>query len=465
MFSRTRSISASASPRPWLTPLLALIALSSSACSGEDIVRIDSPLEPAPSDEQPADEETPPRDEPPANVEPAPGNEPSEEPTDEEETPVEEEQPPAEETPAETSLYAVSSLVFSPETTSTYVSLIDSLTPQSVSLEDSYEFTGTGDLWVNAGEVFVADSESVTVTKYAVEGRDLVDRDRLSFAAYGLTSLGFWLNKFISPTKAYLLNGASEVIVWNPESMEITGTIPLPEIEVPVGFQVFNGYSDRAAVVRDGKLYQTLYFTDESFFQYTPSSAIAVFDVETDQLLQVLDAPCPGLDYATQDDNGDIYFSAWVYAPGGAVALNQPSTCVVRIPSGSDTPEVAFTLADVTDGREGGVMTYLGDGHALISVLHDERVELTPDTDPSAVAFANNWRFWNYDIETGTAEPIESIDFNAGAQYSFDIDGTTRMLVALADYSATDVYDVTTEGEVTKAFGTTGWAVRLFKVR
>jgi hypothetical protein len=427
VFSHTRPVASTTSTRPWLAPLLASIALSSSACSGEDIVRID-PLEPAPVDEQPSDEE---------------------------------QQPPGDE---QASLYAISSLVFGPDTTTTYVSLLDSLAPQSVDLADAYEFSGTADLWVNEGDVFVADGESLTVTKFALEGRELVERERLSFGSYGLTSLGFWLNKFISPTKAYLLNGASEVIVWNPESMEISGTIPLPALEAPDGFQVFNGYSDRAAVVRDGKLYQTLYFTDEAFFQYTPSSAIAVFDVASDELLEVLDAPCPGLDHATQDENGDIYFSAWVFAPGGAVALDQPSTCVVRIPSGSDTPEVAFTLADVTDGREGGVMRYLGDGHALISVLHDERVELTPETDPSAVAFAANWRFWNYDIASGTAEPIESIGFNAGAQYSFDIDGTTRMLVALADYSATDVYDVTPAGETTKVIDTAGWAVRLFQV-
>jgi hypothetical protein len=415
VFLRTRPSAPDAGDRHGPTPLLALLALVCSACSGDDTVRID-PLEPEPGS-------------------------------------------------AETPLYAISSLVFGPDDTSTYVSLLDSLEPQSVDLGDSYEFAGSADLWVNGGQIFVAGSEERSVTRYELEGDELVERERLSFASYGLDSLGFWLNKFISPTKAYLLNGASEVIVWNPRSMEITGTIPLPELDAPAGFRVFNGYSDRAAVVRDGKLYQTLYFTDESFFEYTPSSAIAVFDVESDELLEVLDAPCPGLDYASLDENGDLYFSAWVYAPGGAAALAQPSTCVVRIPSGSDTPELAFTLADVTGGREGGVMRYLGDGHALLSVLHEERVELSAETDPSAVAFADNWRFWSYDIAGGTAEPIESIGFNAGAQYSFDIDGTTRMLVALADYSATDIYDVTPEGEATKVIDTAGWAVRLFRVR
>lgn len=434
--SPARSITAAPTPR-WLTPLLTLLALASSACSGDDIVTI-APLEPG--GEQPSDDE-----------QPSGGEQPSDG-----EQPANEIEPP---------LYALSSLVFSAEETSTYVELLDSLEPQSVELTDARELAGTADLWVDEGFVFVAASEERTVTKFAVEGRDLVERERVSFTAYGIDSLGFWLNKLISPTKAYLLNGASEVIVWNPQAMEITTTIALPELDAPAELRLFNGYSDRAAVVRDGKLYQTLYWTDETFFRYAPSSAIAVFDLERDELIEVLDAPCPGLDHATSDDEGNLYFSAWVYAPGGAVALDQPATCVVRIAAGSEAPEVAFNVADVTEGREGGVMRYLGDGRALLSVLHDEQVDLSETTDPGEVAFTDNWRFWTYDLASGSAERVESIDWNAGAQYSFDIDGKTRMLVALADYSATYVYDVTAAGETAPLLDTPGWSVRLFKVR
>jgi hypothetical protein len=405
-----------------------MLALSSSGCSGEDRSVLVTPLEPTPG----AGEE--------------PGGD----------TPADEEEPP---------LYAISTLVFGEEATSTYVALLDSLDQATVDFDSAREFSGTSDLWVNEGQIFIADGEALTITKFGVEDHQLVEGQSIGFGAYGLTELGFWLNKFISPTKAYLFNGASEAIVWNPAAMEITGTIPLPEIEAPDGLQLFNGYSDRAAVVRDGRLYQPLYFTDETFFQFAPSSLIAVFDVETDALVDVLDVPCPGLDHATIDDRGDIYFSAWVYAPGGAVALDQPSTCVVRVPE-SGAPSVAFRFADVTGGREGGVMRYIGNGRALLSVLHDERVTITPTTDPAAVAFAANWRFWTYDIAGGAAAPIETIDWNAGAQYSFDIDERTLMLVALADYSATDVYDLGADAQAPRrVLDTQGWSVRLFEVR
>lgn len=67
-----------------------------------------------------------------------------------------------------------------------------------------------------------------------------------------------------------------------------------PELPAPPGFQVFPGYSDRAARVRDGKLYQPLYTTDDTFFSYAAETRIVVVDVATDDVESVLEAPCPG---------------------------------------------------------------------------------------------------------------------------------------------------------------------------
>jgi hypothetical protein len=127
--------------------------------------------------------------------------------------------------------------------------------------------------------------------------------------------------------------------------MEITRTIPLPALTAPAqGLQLMNGYSDRSAVVRDGRLYQPLYWTDETYFEFAPSSPIAVIDLATDTVLGTLDAPCPGLDFATQAENGDLYFSSWIFAAGGAAVIAQPATCVARIPAGGSQPELAFRL-------------------------------------------------------------------------------------------------------------------------
>lgn len=110
-------------------------------------------------------------------------------------------------------------------------------------------------------------------------------------------------------------------------------------------------------------------------------------------------------------------------------------------------------------------MRYLGDGRAVLSVLHDERFAVSAAPSASELTFAANWRFWSLDVASNSAQMIDGVDWNAGAQYSFDIDKKTYTLVALADYSATTVFELRSEGALQPVFDTTGWATRLFRLR
>jgi hypothetical protein len=357
--------------------------------------------------------------------------------------------------------FVLGTMVFSTDGTTSYVSVLDSLESQTIDLAQAREFSGLADVWVHDGAVFVTELETLTIAKFEVVGAGLEERGRVSFAAYGLTDFGFWLNTFVSPTKAYFLHGADELIVWDPSAMEITGTVPLPTLEAREGFQVFPAYADRAARVRDGLLYQPLYWTDQDYFRFTPDSRIAVFDTATDELVDVLEAPCPGIDFATEDDAGDLYFSSWVFAPGGAATLDQPATCVVRVAADSDA--TATHLLDVgalTEGREGGAMRHVGGSAFLLSVLHDDHAT---GTDPAAVTYGANWRFWSYDAATGAASQIDAIDWNAGGAYATEVDGARYLLVPATDYSATTVYRLGADAPE-PAIETPGWAVRLFEI-
>jgi hypothetical protein len=370
----------------------------------------------------------------------------------------------APESPAGGPAYILSTLISDDEGTTGYVSVLDSLAPQAIDYTQAREFPGAADAWVHDGAVFVTDPEQFTITKFAVEGGALVEQGVVSFSAYGLSSFGFWLNTFVAADKAYFSNGTTEYIVWNPTTLAITGTLPLPEASPREGFRPFTAYSDRAAITRDGLLYQPFYYTDESYFLFAPASRILVIDVATDNVVSDIDAPCPGLDYGTIDEDGNIYFSSWVYAAGGAAVLEQPATCVFELPVQGE-PRVAFTLADVTEGRQGGVMRYVGNGRASLSVLHDERFPPSQAPSASELTFANNWRLWSYDIAAGSAALVDSIDWNGGAQYSFDIDQKTYMLVAASDYSTTTVYELGEGLSLAPVFDTEGWATRLFKLR
>jgi hypothetical protein len=364
----------------------------------------------------------------------------------------------------DTPRYVLSSVAFDADfNATTYLALLDSIDVDEIDLGQAREFAGFADLWVRDGSVFVSTGD-FTITKYSVEGRRLVEQGRLGFASYGPTDFGLHRNVFISPTKAYFLNGSSEYILWNPRSMEITGTLPLPKLADRDGLKAFPGYSDRAALVHDGLLYQPMYWTDESYFKFTPDSRVLLVDVERDEIVDVLDAPCPGLDFATEGASGNLYFSSWVFAPGGAAELSQPATCVVEMTQAAPSPSLSFHVADVTSGHEGGVMRHLGGDRFLLSVLHDEHAPESAAGDPQLVANGNNWRFWSYDRESGAASVLEGIGWNSGGTYAAAVGGRSLILVPTTDYSATTAYELLEDGSARRVFHTRGWSLRLFEL-
>jgi hypothetical protein len=364
------------------------------------------------------------------------------------------------------SLYALGSLVFGDAEDSVYVALLDSLGQQTVDLGKAREFPGAADIWVHEGALFLASDEDVTVTRFTFDGKALVEGARVSFAQLGLKSVGFWNNVFISATKAYMLNGPDEYVVWNPTTMEIAGSVKLPVPEVPAGFKAYPAYLDRTQVLRGGRLHQPIYVTDESYFKYLPESYVVVTDVEKDQVVEMLEAPCPGLDYATQDHAGHVYFSSWVYAPSGAAVLGQPPTCVAKLAAGESTISKAFAFSEVTGGHQGAALYHIAGGQGIMSILHEDHA--TGDrADVRNVGFGQNWRSWSYDFTTGKAALMESVDWHGGAHYSVRIDGEPLMLITNGEYTSSTVYrHAKAAGEApVRLFDTRGWAVRLFKVR
>lgn len=342
-----------------------------------------------------------------------------------------------------------------------FLTLLEELEPQAIDTRNSFEFPGSADMWSYNGSVYIAEAERREITRNVIENGDLVQKERVSFGAYGLNEFGFWLNTFISPTKAYFIHGTTQIIVWNPTTMMITKTIPLPQ-ETRAGFMPYTSYTDRAGVVRDGKMYLPMYWTDSKFFKYTPDTRIAVFDIATDTMIEVLSAPCPGIDFATVDDAKNIYFSSWIFAPGGAyIDATMPRTCIAKLgPEPGAVPVVAWKVNEIAGGREGGALRYMGNNRALLSVLHPEHATAT---DVETVTYGANWQFWTVDLTTGAATQNTTIDWNAGAAYSMTIDGQPYMLVPGDGYATSTLYHLTTPAPV-RLFDTDGWAMRLFSL-
>lgn len=419
-------------------------SLSLGACSDEDLVYLVQPATPTPSPEAPLDPA------PEAPAEPAPA-------------PV----PPA---GAETPAYIVGSTLNGPEGWNAYVAVLAELAPQNIDYEQVLEVPGRADVWVWDGKVFIAQSDAPVVSRYGVsDGLELVEEDgaRLSFAATGLASAQFWNAIWLTPEKAYMNNAAGlEYIVWNPRSMEIVGRVPHPSIEEREGFLVRNSSTNRGSVVRAGRAYHTYYWTDENYERYAPESRIAVYDVETDELVDVLEAPCPGLDVATQDEAGNLYFSSWTGLPGLSLVLGEPTSCAVKIPAGSDQIDPAWTLSwpDITEGRHGAALRYQGNGHGLVSIWHHERVEYDSTSDAFELIGTETWQTWRVDLAARSAVPLDGVAANSGAIYVEPIGDAVYALVPTEDYQSSQIYRI--DGEAAQPFfSTRGWATRLFQLR
>ncbi|WP_394840505.1 hypothetical protein LVJ94_06735 [Pendulispora rubella] len=363
--------------------------------------------------------------------------------------------------------YVVSSLVFTPEGGRTaYVSVLDSLQPQEIDYKKAREYSGAADTWVYGGMVYVSDNEKQTVTKFAVRGGALVEQGRISFGAYGFSDVGLWSNDFVSPTKAYMMNfKAREYVVWNPTTMTVTTTVRLPELEQRPGFIIDLGLADRSTEIRGGRLYQPIYWTDESYHNFTQDSRIAVIDVENDTFVKYIEAGCPDLDHGTQDDAGNLYFSNWQSAAVVHLVKKSPASCVVKIPAGKDEAEAAFTFASIADGHEGSALRYVGNGRMIFSAFDETRVTYDETTDPEPLIGSANWRIWSYDMATGKAAPLEGIDWNSGSFYAFEIDGRMHLLSPSAEWTGSTVYDLGDPSKPVELFKTRGWSLRLFKVR
>jgi hypothetical protein len=418
--------------RPKTSYLLLSLSLGVVACGGDDTTTMLG-LAPAAGDETPS-----------------PGDAPADAPE-----------------PGTGAKYVVSSAVFDPDgSTTTLINVLDSLDVQTLDYDVAVELAGWADVWVHEGYVYVSDGEAPTITRYTLadDGR-LEPGPSLSFAAYGLIESAFWNNTFVAPDKGYMINGVTEYVIWDPIRMQVTGTLPLPEIGERSGLLVRAGTTDRSNVIRDGLLYQPMYWSDEDYAVFADDSRIAVFDIAGDRLVDVLDAPCSGLDVGTRDAAGNLYFSTWTGGVLGPFIFDAPQNCVATIPAGQDVASLGFRFADVTNGREGAAARELGDGKLMLSVFHDERVDFETEEDPWAALAANNWRAWVYDPKSGIATPSESIGWNSGATYLFHVDEQPVLLVPGLDYETTSLYVLDERLFASPRFDTRGWATRVFRAR
>lgn len=372
---------------------------------------------------------------------------------------------------AESSLFAVPTQVYSADfaTSTSYVSLVPSLDVERISLDDARELDGRGTVAKLGEYFFIASSSAPIINRFTIEADgSLKPAGSLNFAAYGVPeyfTIDAWGSVLVDAEKAYIFNGTDgSHVAWNPSTMEITGTIGGPGL-------VKEGYNlESIAVVRGRRMYRMFSFLNYDTWEFLPAPQyLAVYDLDKDELLDVTEeSRCPQL-YSRPfvDEKGDIYFSGWVWTPGLTLTGDYPASCALRIKDGEDSFDPDWQLnfaADVTDGREAGILRPLGDGKALLDVFHHERATIDANTDPQELMNTANWRVWTVDLEAKTGAPIESLDFAAGGYSDVQVDNRSFLMTANEDYSETTAVELV-DGETRTGFKMQGSVDHIVKLR
>jgi hypothetical protein len=366
-------------------------------------------------------------------------------------------------------LYAVMYEVYGENDESdSYLSVFDSLDIDELDTKSAREFpAGRAFLQAYNDWVFVGEPAAPNIIRFSVGEDGQLEEDKtLSLADYGEmnASIDDWAVNFISPTKAYYFLGESGVtLVWNPSTMELIGEIPAPEDFRREGLNT----SAAPAAARGDRLFRAIYWqTDDN--ENSKDTRLLVYDTKNDELVESSeDARCPAPgNRAWVAEDGTIYFSNWVWAVSDTLLNGADDTCVLRVQPDAETFDADWSLkfAEIADGRQGAMFTYVGEGKGIVSIFHDEEVERDETTTPWDFASAEQWEVWTVDLEKRSGEPVEGVPLNTGAYTPVTLDNRLFIMVPTAEWVGTQMYEV--EGNKAEPFvKIPGWSYMFEQIR
>lgn len=207
-------------------------------------------------------------------------------------------------------LYVLSNATFGADGAS-YVTVVSDLNDPTVEINDLsqfIEFPGVGTTHglprQDVAYFYSGEDATITEIEFAPNGSASLGRE-ISLAGLGINNANFSEKLHVSPTKAYLLSEpTSQVVVWNPQSMEIITSFPLGL--VPDAGNVFRVGEfflvDDQAVFISGQ-------ADETNTLLRPGVTVTVIDTTTNQIVSsTTDERSTFFSSSAIAANGDRYF-------------------------------------------------------------------------------------------------------------------------------------------------------------
>lgn len=345
--------------------------------------------------------------------------------------------------------YALSSVVIDADgNRKTYVQAIDSLDAGPFTNGSAIELAGNGVVMVHGRDIFVGLAEEPTWVRYTVGETGIAETGRMSLLNKGAAYIDYG-NTIIDDTTAIsVLSAVPSAIVWNPQTMKITGEIALPHL-LRTGYEL----EVWTTVTHDGLVYIPGRWADWTGGKIYPGVSLTIIDPKTMTLVgHAEDDRCASGGRPVFDADGNAYvmgdgrnyaIQMFANASGGTA----PDNCLLRIKKGETDfdPSYFYTLPSLTGGLQSisEIDTASdGSGVAFAKMFYPDK--LPAGVEPVDFAFWDvpahkTWRL--HLTEPPTAEEVQGVPFSTIGFTSMGMDGHLFSPEASAA-ATTDVYEI-----------------------
>lgn len=345
-------------------------------------------------------------------------------------------------------LYLVHTAVQDMTGRTNHFSLVSSLNEaKRLDYTQSLALPGRARLYAASGIGFfaLADGEAPTITRYEIGADNSFKKgQQMSLQQLGVKNMGAQAVLFISPTKAYYKDAdEGQVIVWDPSTMTITKTLPLPADVITGPAEHLLGFSQWAS--RPGEAYFAVGFTTKTYDRVAPHTTLVRIDTTTDSLVATKDTRCRGLNKTGQVAGALYFFSDVINGFGHAVYPNDggQADCFLRVAPGQSTFDPTFvgSVAGAFPGKFATVVALSPQGRAWVQAVDGA---VAPNTAGSTYLewYAKGWTWSHLDLDSPTqATPIAG-DPGAYAGTAFALGNDLFISQTKPDYSETTMVNL-----------------------
>lgn len=304
-----------------------------------------------------------------------------------------------------TPLYAIAAQVLSEDNNQTFLVVTDSfdngtaLTVRGNGIEIAGRALGFGP--VNGGRVFVGGDTGPSISRYDLQSDGTLQKfaSEVSFLGRGIATIGEYGGQFyfVSENKAYFFDGETEqLVVWNPETMTVTGGVALTDLAVPVDSTTFALTTFTSAPLRVGN--KLLMFPGWRVGPTIVPSEVGVVVVDTTDdsvnVVRTSGVDCGWVRDGALGSDGMVYMATEGFGTAAHHVNNDnaPAPCMLRFDPTTEAFDASFNVAlnSLAGGRPVGSLIRGPEGSVFLRVLEPT---VAAPAFPPALAGANAWQW------------------------------------------------------------------------